>query len=81
MADRIVSAHFQALFDSALQAYKKKTGITLAEHFLTKQLESCSTVEDITAQRRHDVHDGRFLVEGDTVAERTCTSERRGPQE
>jgi len=49
MADQIVSTHFQAIFDSALQAYKKKTGITLAEHFLTAQLENCSAVEDITA--------------------------------
>jgi len=45
----MVSAHFQALFDSALQAYKRKTGITLADHFLTAQLDTCSTVEDVTA--------------------------------
>jgi hypothetical protein len=45
MADQIVSV--QALFDFALQAYKRKTGITLADHLLTTQLESCSTVEDI----------------------------------
>ena len=48
MADQIISAHFQALFESALRAYKKKTGITLAEHPLTVQLESCHSIEDIT---------------------------------
>jgi hypothetical protein len=49
MADQMVSTHFQALFDSALQAYKRNTGITLAEHSLTAQLDRCSTVEDMTA--------------------------------
>ena len=49
MADQIVFAHFQALFDSALQVYKRQTGITLANHFLMAQLDSCRTVEDITA--------------------------------
>jgi len=50
MADQSLtgSARFQVLFESALQAYKKKTGITLAEHPLTVELESCHTVEDVT---------------------------------
>jgi len=43
MADQSLarSARFQVLFESALQAYKKRTGITLAEHPLTVELESC----------------------------------------
>jgi hypothetical protein len=42
------SPHFQALFKSALQAYQTKTGITLVEHALAVQLQSCHSVESIT---------------------------------
>jgi hypothetical protein len=47
MADHEGSPHFQALFESALQDYVKKTGITLAEHPLAVQLQSCNSVESI----------------------------------
>jgi hypothetical protein len=49
MADPSGSPHFQALFESALQAYRTKTGITLAEHALAVQLQNCNTVESITS--------------------------------
>ena len=49
MADQSRSARFQALFESALQAYEKKTGITLAKHPLAVQLQSCHSVEDVNA--------------------------------
>ena len=49
MGDQLRYARFQALFDSALQAYEKKTGITLAKHPLSVQLESCHTVDEIAA--------------------------------
>jgi hypothetical protein len=48
MADRLGPAHFQPLFESALQAYKKKTDITLAEHPFAVQLQSCDSVKSIT---------------------------------
>jgi hypothetical protein len=48
MADPSASPHFQARFESALQAYQTKTGITLAEHALAVQLQNCNTVESIT---------------------------------
>ena len=48
MGDQSRSTHFRALFESALQAYEKKTGITLAKHPLTVQLQSCPSVEAIT---------------------------------
>jgi len=47
MADHEGSAHFQALFESALQGYVKETGITLTEHPLAVQLQSCNSVESI----------------------------------
>jgi len=49
MGDQSESTSFHALFDSAFQAYEKKTGITLADHPLAIQLQSCHSVESMTA--------------------------------
>ena len=49
MAEQSGSSCFRALFESALQSYEKTTGITLAEHPLAVQLQSCHTIESITA--------------------------------
>jgi hypothetical protein len=35
-------------FESVLQAYQKKTGITLAQHPIAVDLQSCHSVEEIT---------------------------------
>jgi hypothetical protein len=48
MDDQSRSTHFQALFDSALQAYEKNTGVPLADHPLAVQLQDCHSVESIT---------------------------------
>jgi len=40
---------FRILFDSALQDYKDKTGNTLTDHPVAKQLETCESVNSITA--------------------------------
>jgi len=49
MADMSGSTRFRALFESALQVYEKKTGITLPTHPLAVQLQSCHSVESITS--------------------------------
>jgi hypothetical protein len=49
MADQPGSARFQALFESALQGYEKKTNVTLSKHPLSVQLQSCDSVDDITS--------------------------------
>jgi hypothetical protein len=49
MGDQLESTRFRAIFDSSLQAYEKKTGIALAQHPLTVQLQSCRSVDSITA--------------------------------
>ena len=49
MAEQSGSYCFRALFESALQSYEKTTGILLAEHPLAVQLQSCHTIESITA--------------------------------
>jgi len=41
--------HFRSFFDAALQDYEKQTGTSLADHPFAKQLESCDSVESITA--------------------------------
>jgi hypothetical protein len=49
MTDQSGSAPFQALyFGSALQAYRKQTGITLAQHPIAVDLQSRHSVEDVT---------------------------------
>jgi hypothetical protein len=48
MADQSESARFQVIFESALQAYEKKTGVKLAEHPLAIQLQTCHSIDDVT---------------------------------
>ena len=43
------SSSFQDLFNAALQEYENQTGCKLVEHPLAKQLESCDSVQSITA--------------------------------
>jgi hypothetical protein len=49
MSDHSESTSFRALFESAFQAYENKTGIPLAEHPIAMQLQSCHSVESMTA--------------------------------
>jgi hypothetical protein len=48
MTNQPGSTRFRELFEAALQAYEKKAGVTLAEHPLAVQLQSCNTVESVT---------------------------------
>jgi len=49
MSDHPGSARFQRLLESAVQAYEKKTGVTLAdlEDSLAMRLQGCHSVDDI----------------------------------
>ena len=49
MADHSGFTRFRSLFESALTEYEKKTGITLSEHPLAIQLQSCHSIESTTA--------------------------------
>ena len=40
---------FQGLFDAALQDYQIQTGTSLVDHPLAKELESCNSVDSVTA--------------------------------
>lgn len=48
MADHSGFTHFPLLFESALREYEKKIGMTLAEHPLAIQLQSCHSIESTT---------------------------------
>ena len=43
-----LSSNFRILFDAALQDYKDKTGNSLTDHPIARQLETCESVNSIT---------------------------------
>ena len=49
MAHQSEPPRFQTLFETALRAYEEKAGISLTEHPFVLKLQSCDTVEAITA--------------------------------
>ena len=48
MADHSIQTRVCVLFHSALQTYEKRVGVTLVEHPLAVQLQSCHSVRSIT---------------------------------
>jgi hypothetical protein len=48
LSEQPSSQSFQLLFQSALEEYRKKTGIEIVRHPLASQLEHCDDVEAIT---------------------------------
>jgi len=40
---------FQDIFNAALHDYKNQTGISLADHTFAKQLDTCNSVDSVTA--------------------------------
>jgi hypothetical protein len=52
MSDQSGPSHFQELFEAAFRDYEKQTGKTLANHPLAEKLQSCDSVESVTAVLR-----------------------------
>jgi len=69
MGDQSLCLGFRALFQSALQAYKKTTGISLVEHPLTLQLQNCRSVESIIALLQNQIRASSDFVETDRLKE------------
>ena len=67
MAHRPESARFQALFEPALQAYEKKTGVSLAQHPLAIKLQNCDSVEAITGLFQDQARAFRGLKGSDKI--------------
>jgi hypothetical protein len=59
MVDQSGSAHFQAVFNSALETYEKKTGVKLAQHPLAMELQNCDCVDSIITLLRGQAQDFR----------------------
>ncbi|KAH9953518.1 hypothetical protein BC827DRAFT_129533 [Russula dissimulans] len=67
MNDSSSSTRFKSLFDAALLDYEKQTGTTLAGHPLAKQLETCESVESITAFFQEQVSSFRDVRDGGKI--------------
>ncbi len=52
MSDQSGPSRFQALLEAAYRDYEKQTGLTLANHPLAEKLESCDSVESVSAVLR-----------------------------
>ena len=59
------SSTFRILFDAALQDYRDKTGSTLTDHPIAKQLETCESVNSITAILQEQARSFREFTEND----------------
>ena len=59
------SITLKALFDAALQDYKVKTGNTLTDHPIAKQLETCESVNSIAAILQGQAQSFREFREND----------------
>jgi hypothetical protein len=49
MTDQSRPSHFQELFEAAFLDYERQTGKKLANHPLAERLQSCDSVESVTA--------------------------------
>jgi len=61
------STRFRAHFESALQAYQKTTGITLAEHQLAVRLQNCDSIDSITTLFKYEARSFSDLQGGDRI--------------
>ncbi len=59
------SSTFRILFDAALQGYKDKTGNTLIDHPIAKQLETCESVNSIANILQEQARSFREFREND----------------
>ena len=59
------SSTFQALFNTALQDYKDKTGTSLVDHPFAKQLETCESISSISVMLREQAQSFREFTEND----------------
>jgi hypothetical protein len=60
-----LSSNFRILFDAALQDYQDKTGDTLTDHPIAKQLETCESVNSITVILHEHARSFREFREND----------------
>jgi hypothetical protein len=69
-----LSSTLRILFDAALQEYRDKTGDTLTDHPIAKQLETCESVNSITAVLQEQARSFREFRENDGRLMKALTS-------
>jgi hypothetical protein len=62
MADHSPFTRFRARFESALRAYQQATGIILAEHPFTQQIQNLQSVDSVTAMLKHEARAASDLL-------------------
>ncbi len=67
MSDQSRPSHFQALFEAAFRDYENQTGKTLANHPLAEELQSCDSVESVTAVLRKQIESSSEIRGKDKV--------------
>jgi hypothetical protein len=65
MSQPFSSSTFRILFDAALQDYKDKTGNTLSDHPIARQLEACESVISVVAILQEQARSFREFREND----------------
>ena len=60
-----LSSTFRILFNTALQDYKDKTGNSLTDHPIAKQLETCESVDSIAAILQEQARSFRDFTENE----------------
>jgi hypothetical protein len=60
-------SHFQELFEAAFRDYEKQTGKSLANHPLAEKLQSCDSVESVTAVLREQTESSSEIQGKDKI--------------
>jgi hypothetical protein len=60
-------SHLQALFEAAFRDYEMQTGKTLVNHPLAEKLQSCNSVESVTAVLREQTEASSEILGKDKV--------------
>ena len=60
-------SHFQELFEAAFRDYETQTGKSLTNHPLAEKLQSCDSVESVTALLREQTETSCKIRGGDKV--------------
>ena len=67
MTDHSGSTRFWARFEHALQAYQTTTGVILAEHPLAVRLQSCRSIDSMTAILQYEARAFSDLPASDRI--------------
>ena len=67
MSDQSGPSHFEVLFEAAFRDYENQTGKILANHPLAEKLQSCDSVESVTAVLREQTESSSEIQGDDRV--------------